>query len=57
MRAAIYVRVSTKGQEDDGSSLGTQEQACRAYAVDHGYNVVDVYRTHTAARSIASGRR
>src|SRR4051812_49023929 len=43
--AAIYVRVSTEGQED-GSSLTTQEQRCRAYAVEHGWSVDDahVYR-------------
>ncbi|HEV2122581.1 MAG TPA: recombinase family protein [Chloroflexota bacterium] len=49
-RAAIYPRVSTKGQEEDGTSLGTQEQQCREYALRQGY-VVDeshVYReVHT----------
>lgn len=43
-RAAIYVRVSTPGQEQDGTSLATQEEACRAYAAQHGYEVVAVYR-------------
>jgi site-specific DNA recombinase len=40
------VRVSTPGQEEDGTSLATQEERCRAYAAEHGY-VVDeahVYR-------------
>src|SRR5215216_756004 len=45
-RAAICVRVSTAKQED-GTSLQTQEAECRAYAVEHGYEVVatfsDVY--------------
>jgi len=49
-RAAIYVRVSSKGQEEEGTSLGTQEAACRKYASERGY-VVDeehVYReVHT----------
>lgn len=36
-RAAVYVRVSTTKQEDDGTSLDTQEAACRAYAAEHGY--------------------
>jgi hypothetical protein len=49
--AAIYVRVSTAGQEQDGTSLRTQGNACRAHATDRGY-VVDeahVYRdTHTS---------
>lgn len=43
MRAAIYIRVSTTMQEDN-YSLGTQEEACRAYADEHGYSVVGVYR-------------
>lgn len=42
-RAAIYVRVSTAGQED-GTSLETQEAACRAHAVQQGYEVAAVYR-------------
>src|SRR5258705_13061586 len=46
LRAAIYVRVSSVGQEQDGTSLQTQEAACRAYALAHGYAVDDddVYR-------------
>jgi site-specific DNA recombinase len=42
-RCAIYVRVSSPAQED-GSSLDTQEAACRAYAAEHGYDVAQVYR-------------
>lgn len=41
--AAIYVRVSTSGQED-GTSLETQEIACRTYAAEQGYIVTKVYR-------------
>jgi len=41
--AAVYVRVSSEAQED-GSSLGTQEAACRQYAEQHGYAVAQVYR-------------
>lgn len=51
-RAAIYCRVSTPGQEEQGSSLDTQEQACREYAAEHGYELIaeDVYReTFTGA--------
>lgn len=48
-RAAIYCRVSSSGQEDN-SSLGTQEAACRAYADEHGLDVTAVYRdVHTGA--------
>jgi len=45
-RAAIYTRVSTLAQEDEGSSLDTQQEACIRYAVQNGYEVDDnhVYR-------------
>ncbi len=45
-RAAIYCRVSTKGQEERGTSLASQEAECRAYATAHGYQVDEahVYR-------------
>jgi len=49
-RAAIYVRVSSKGQEEEGTSLGTQEAACRKYAAERGYVEAEehVYReVHT----------
>ncbi len=42
--AAIYVRVSTTKQDDDGTSLETQEAACRAHCEKRGYDVVAVYR-------------
>src|SRR5947208_3392066 len=49
-RAALYPRVSDPSQRDN-YSLGSQEEALRAYAAEHGY-VVDeahVYReVHTA---------
>ncbi len=49
-RCAIYVRVSTVGQEQDGTSLDTQEERCRAYAAERGWQVVAVYReTHTGS--------
>jgi site-specific DNA recombinase len=40
-RAAIYVRVSSNIQEDEGTSLQTQLQRCRAYAAEHGYAVAE----------------
>jgi len=45
-RAAVYCRVSTSGQEEDGTSLDTQEAACRRYAKDHGALIdeAQVYR-------------
>jgi site-specific DNA recombinase len=50
LRAAIYTRVSSAKQGEEGTSLETQEQACRAYAEARGYEVAVVYReTHTGA--------
>jgi site-specific DNA recombinase len=45
-KAAIYCRVSTAGQEEDGTSLDTQEARCRQYATTQGYTVEEahVYR-------------
>jgi site-specific DNA recombinase len=40
MRAAIYVRVSTDGQERDGTSLDSQERACHELASSAGWQVV-----------------
>src|ERR671924_112952 len=45
-KAAIYCRVSTVGQEEDGTPLATQEEQCRKHAAEHSY-VVDesqIYR-------------
>jgi site-specific DNA recombinase len=41
--ADLYLRVSTSSQEDN-TSLQTQEDACRAYAAEHGYAVGAVHR-------------
>ncbi|MYH40927.1 MAG: hypothetical protein F4150_03995 [Chloroflexi bacterium] len=40
MRAIVYSRVSTDGQERDGSSLDTQERACLELAHERGWTVV-----------------
>lgn len=42
-RAAIYTRVSTQNQEQEGTSLESQEVACRKYAQEYGYQVDDYY--------------
>ncbi len=42
-RAAIYVRVSSKRQEDEGQSLETQEDACRAHCAQQGFDVLGVW--------------
>jgi site-specific DNA recombinase len=43
LRAAIYCRVSTTGKEEDGSSLGTQEAACREFVAESGGGVDEEY--------------
>lgn len=40
-RAAIYVRVSTDRQEDEGTSLVTQESRSREYCDTRGYQIVE----------------
>ncbi len=50
--AALYVRVSTGGQEAEGTSLASQEEQCRRHAVAHGYRVDEahIYReVHSGA--------
>jgi site-specific DNA recombinase len=44
--AALYCRVSTPGQEEEGTSLDTQEARCRHYATAQGYllDEAQVYR-------------
>jgi len=42
-RAAIYARVSTKAQKDEGTSLGSQVQAMRAWAQENGYEIPEEY--------------
>ena len=39
MKAAIYCRVSTEGQEQDGTSLKTQLEACLKYCKEKKYEV------------------
>ncbi len=43
-KAAIYCRVSSSEQADTGSSLDTQEEACRKLAGELGYEVSEVVR-------------
>lgn len=44
MRAAIYCRVSTAAQGEDGTSLGTQEERCQQHARERGYVATATYR-------------
>lgn len=41
--AVIYCRVSSKGQEDDGHGLGSQETRCRQHAEARGLDVAAVF--------------
>ena len=41
--AAIYCRVSTTAQSEDGTSLASQEAACRAHAEALGYTVGPIF--------------
>lgn len=43
MRVAIYVRVSTDMQRDEGYSLDAQRDRCKAYCISQGWEVVLVY--------------
>tara|TARA_R110000787_G_scaffold28730_1_gene78162 strand:+ start:4117 stop:5769 length:1653 start_codon:yes stop_codon:yes gene_type:complete len=43
LKAVIYCRVSSTKQKLDGSGLESQEQRCRAYAVERGYEVEAVF--------------
>lgn len=43
MNCAIYCRVSTKGQKEEGSSLESQKEACLKLAIERGYDVPEKY--------------
>lgn len=43
MHAAVYCRVSTAAQEEEGTSLDTQEAACRKYAAEQGWDVDEAH--------------
>ena len=42
--AVGYCRVSSKGQQKDGSGLNRQEETIRAYAKQAGYKLLEVYK-------------
>ena len=43
IKALIYCRVSSKGQEEDGHGLESQETRCRQHAASKGYEVAAVF--------------
>ena len=44
VRAAIYCRVSTDRQEEEGTSLDTQRDRARQYCAQHGYQAAAEFR-------------
>lgn len=42
-QVAIYIRVSTDEQAEEGYSLDEQRRVCEAYAVSRGWNVAKIY--------------
>jgi len=44
MKVVAYVRVSTGKQVEEGLGLADQEQACRAWARQHGHQVLAAFR-------------
>ena len=44
MKVVVYLRVSTGKQVEEGLGLVDQEHACRAWARQHGHQVVAVFR-------------
>src|SRR5258708_34982565 len=42
--AVTYARVSTSAQEDNGTSLDTQEDGCRKHCLDQGLTVLAAHR-------------
>ena len=55
MRAVIYTRVSTAGQEKDGLSLDEQERQCNALLGIHNHDLVKTY-TDTGSGSSFENR-
>ncbi len=49
--AAIYVRVSSSMQVDEGRSLESQEQLARKWCAENGHNIVRVYRDEAKSAS------
>jgi site-specific DNA recombinase len=42
--AVLYARVSTSAQEDNGTSLDSQEEGCRKHCLDQGLTVLAAHR-------------
>lgn len=55
-RVAIYCRVSTNKQEEDGTSLETQLARCREHAANMGWEVVREYQEQISGYTMLSAR-
>jgi site-specific DNA recombinase len=42
-KALIYCRVSSQRQVDEGNGLGSQEQRCKVYAQNKGYDIIRTF--------------
>lgn len=51
MRLAAYVRVSTKGQAEEGLGLDVQRQAIRKWAKANGHRIAEVYPDESVSGS------
>jgi len=56
-RAAIYIRVSTDRQEENGTSLATQEEKCIGYCKQHSYHIEQCHIYKDAWTGIAYRER
>ena len=56
MKAVIYCRVSTEGQEQDGTSLQTQKEACLRYCQSKGYEIAIQYNEAYSGLSLERPR-
>ena len=56
LRAVVYSRVSTDGQENGGTSLDTQERACQEYVYDTGWTLVESIRDTASGSSLDRAR-
>ena len=54
-RAAVYLRVSTQEQAQDGISLAMQEKTCREAALQAGASTVEVFRDDGFTGRTSSG--
>jgi len=55
-RAALYIRVSTEEQAEEGYSLEAQQERLTAYCEAQGWDVVDVYAGDIAAERLVQER-